>query len=66
MIWERKGFATRSLKDLQHTAKTAPLYDRKVAIRTIQHIKKIRDLYNADKIRFIKDDGEVLIFKILK
>ena len=66
MIWERKGFATRSLKDLQHKAKTAPLYDRKVAIRTIQHIKKIRDLYNAGKIRFIKDDGEVLIFKILK
>ena len=64
MIWEHTSLATRSLKNLQHTAKTGPLYDRKVAIRTIQHIQKIRDLYKAGRIRLIKDDGLASIFKI--
>lgn len=65
MILEHSGYATRTLKYLKHQSKTASLYDRKVAIRTIQHINKIRDLYNSNKLKIIKEDREVLIFKIL-
>ena len=65
MILEHTGYATRTLKYLDYQSKTASLYDRKVAIRTIQHINKIRDLNNSGKLKIIKEDSEVLIFRIL-
>ena len=65
MIWEYKGFATRSIKSLQYTVKTAFLIDKKHAVRTIQHIRKINELYKTGKIKLIKDNGSFLIFKIL-
>ena len=61
MILEHTGYATRTLKYLDYQSKTASLYDRKVAIRTIQHINKIRDLNNSGKLKIIKEDSEVLI-----
>lgn len=65
MIWEYKGFATRSIKSLQYTLKTSFLIDKKHAARTIQHIKKINELYKTGKIKLINDNGSFLIFKIL-
>ena len=64
MILEYNSFATRSLQDLQHMAKTSQLIDTKIAIRTIQHLQKIKQLFNANKIRLIKDDGVAVIFEI--
>ena len=64
MILEYNSFATRSVQDLQHMAKTSQLIDKKIAIRTIQHLQKIKELFNANKIRLIKDDGVAVIFEI--
>jgi hypothetical protein len=65
MIWEYNGFATRSIKDLQLYANSSFLIDKRIAIRTLQHIKKINQLYKNGKIKIIIDNGSVLIFKFL-
>ena len=65
MIWEYRGFATRSIKSLQNKSKIPFLTDKKHALRTMQHIKKINQLYQAGKIKIIKDDGSIMIFKII-
>ena len=64
MILEYNSFATRSLQDLQYMAKTSNLIDAKIAIRTIEHLQKIKQLFNANKIRLIQDDGVAVIFEI--
>ena len=63
-IWEYAGFATRSIKALQNTAKNAPYYDRKHAIRTLQFIQKINEMFRSGKLETIKKDDTVIIFKI--
>ena len=65
MIWEYNGFATRSIKDLRVYANSSFLIDKRIAIRTLEHIKKINQLYKNGKIEIITDDGSVLIFKFL-
>ena len=65
MIWEYKGFATRSIRDLEYFANKSFLIDKRIAIRTLQHIKKINQLYKNGKIKIIFDDGSVLIFKFI-
>ena len=65
MIWEYKGFATRSIKDLEYYANFGFLIDRRISIRTLQHIKKINQLYKKGRIQIIFDDGAVLIFKFV-
>jgi len=65
MIWEYNGFATRSIKDLQIYVNSNFLIDKRIAIRTLEHIKKINQLYKNGKIKIITDDGSVLIFKFL-
>ena len=57
-------FATRSLKALYYSAKNYSYYDRKNAIKTINFIKRIKELFKSNKIRLIKDDGSTIIFKI--
>jgi hypothetical protein len=64
MIWEYNSFATRSLKALYYSAKNDSYYDRKNAIKTINFIKRINELFKSNKIRIIKDDGSTIIFKI--
>ena len=65
MIWEYKGFATRSIKDLEYYANFGFLIDRRISIRTLQHIKKINQLYKKGRMQIIFDDGSVLIFKFI-
>jgi hypothetical protein len=65
MIWEYKGFATRSIKDLEYYANFGFLIDRRISIRTLQHIKKINQLYKKGRIQIIFDNGSVLIFKFV-
>jgi hypothetical protein len=65
MILEYKGFATRSINDLQYYANSNFLIDKRISIRTLQHIKKINQLYKNGKIKIIFDDGSVSIFKFI-
>ena len=65
MIWEYDGFATRSIEDLQNIADNGFLIDKRIAIRTLQHIKEIIELSKSGKIKVINNDGSVLIFKFL-
>ena len=57
-------FGRRSLKALYYSAKNDSYYDRKDAIKTIYFIKRIKELFNFNKIRIIKADGAPIIFKI--
>ena len=41
------------------------LIDKRIAIRTLQHIKKINELYKKGKIKIIADNGSILIFKFI-
>ncbi len=65
MIWEYKGYATRSIKHLNYYANSKFLIDKRIAIRTLQHIKKINELYKKGKIKIIADNGSILIFKFI-
>ena len=64
-IWEYASFSTRSIKDLQFSAMNGPLYDRKHAIGVLKFIQKINKMLKSGKIKILKKDESVIIFKIL-
>ena len=64
LIYEHNGYATRSLEKIVNSANNDYLLDRKISIRTIQHIKKINQLIKTDKAKVIKKDNSIIILEI--
>jgi hypothetical protein len=64
MIWEYRGLATRSFKELNRTANTAPFYDRMSAIKALILVRKIQEMLKTGKINIIKNDGSTIIFEM--
>lgn len=64
LMVEHSGFATRSNEELINSSNNDYLFDRKISIRTIQHLIKINQLIKTGKARIIKRDNSIIILQI--
>ena len=66
MIWQHSGMGSTSVRSLKKNINTFGIKDAKESMLALQSIQKIDEMFKDKEIEVIKNDQEVLIFKLKK